>query len=259
MRLTFLGTGGVWAAPVHGCTCPACMAARRDPARARGPASALLEVAGLRLLIDAGHADLTTRFPPGTLDGVLLTHFHADHVLGLMLMRWSMAPPLPVWCPHDPKGFDDLLKHPGRLRFQTSAAGAPFSIGPITVTPVALIHSRPTLGWVIDHGDQRLAWLCDTRGLPDQTAAILAAQRPDFVAIDCAYPNGTTGARNHNDLDEASALLARIAPQDSRLLHLNHELDAALMATPTHLPVAWDGEEVVIAAPSAENGRESAS
>jgi phosphoribosyl 1,2-cyclic phosphodiesterase len=79
------------------------------------------------------------------------------------------------------------------------------------------------------------------------------------VALDCAYPNGTTGARNHNDLDEASALLARIEPQDSRLLHLNHELDAALMATPTHLPVAWDGEDVVIAAPSAENGRESAS
>jgi hypothetical protein len=28
MRLTFPGTGGVWAAPVHGCPGPACEAAR---------------------------------------------------------------------------------------------------------------------------------------------------------------------------------------------------------------------------------------
>lgn len=74
MRLTFLGSGGVWAAPVHGCACTACSAAHRDPARARAPASALLEVAGLRLLIDAGRTDLVERFPPGSLDGVLLTH-----------------------------------------------------------------------------------------------------------------------------------------------------------------------------------------
>lgn len=53
MRLTFLGTGGVWAAPVHGCICFACEAARADPTRARAPASALL---GLR-----GHFYINTR------------------------------------------------------------------------------------------------------------------------------------------------------------------------------------------------------
>lgn len=246
MRLTFLGTGGVWAAPVYGCPCPACEAARLDPSRARAPASALLEVAGLRLLIDAGRTDLADRFPPGSLDGVLLTHFHADHCLGLTLMRWSMAEPLSVWRPHDPRGYDDLTKHPGRLRFQTCAAGEAFCIGPVTVTPVALIHSRPTLGWVIEHRAERIAYLSDTRGLPDDTLAVLETAPLDLVVLDCAYPPGSPGARTHNDLDEANAILARLAPKQARLTHLNHDLDQYLAASGVTCRTAWDHEVVEV-------------
>ncbi|MFU8865545.1 MAG: MBL fold metallo-hydrolase [Rhodobacterales bacterium] len=246
MRLTFLGTGGVWAAPVHGCPCPACEAARLDPSRARAPASALLEVAGLRLLIDAGGTDLADRFPPGSLDGVLLTHFHADHCLGLTLMRWSLAEPLPVWCPHDPRGYDDLTKHPGRLRFQTCAAGEAFCIGPVMVTPVTLIHSRPTLGWVIEHGAERIAYLSDTRGLPEETFAVLEAAPLDLVVLDCAYPPGSPGARNHNDLDEAITILTRISPRSMRLTHINHQLDVFGSANTLGPRMAHDGETILI-------------
>ncbi|MFZ5751797.1 MAG: MBL fold metallo-hydrolase [Pseudomonadota bacterium] len=246
MRLTFLGTGGVWAAPVHGCPCTACEAARDDSSRARAPASALLEVAGLRLLIDAGRTDLVDRFPPGSLDGVLLTHFHADHCLGLTLMRWSLAEPLPVWCPHDPRGYDDLTKHPGRLRFQTCSAGAAFCIGPITVTPVALIHSRPTHGWVVEHETQRIAYLSDTRGLPADTLAILDAAPLDLVVLDCAYPPGVPGPRNHNDLDEAADIIRRLAPHSARLTHINHELDGYSGASTVALGFARDEEVAVV-------------
>jgi len=246
MRLTFLGTGGVWAAPVHGCPCAACDAARIDPARARAPASALLEVAGLRLLIDAGRTDLVDRFPPGSLDGVLLTHFHADHCLGLTQMRWSLAEPLPVWSPHDPRGYDDLTKHPGRLRFQTCAAGDRFCIGPVTVMPVALIHSRPTLGWVIEHGPQRIAYLSDTRGLPEETFATLNASPLDLVVLDCAYPPGIPGTRGHNDLDEAETIIKRLNPRHARLTHVNHELDQYRSATAAGLKLAHDYESLSV-------------
>ncbi|CAM5271795.1 Phosphoribosyl 1,2-cyclic phosphate phosphodiesterase [Frigidibacter albus] len=246
MRLTFLGTGGVWAAPVHGCFCRACAAARTDPSRARAPASALLEVAGLRLLIDAGRTDLVDRFPPSSLDGVLLTHFHADHCLGLTLMRWSLAEPLPVWHPHDPRGYDDLTKHPGRLRFQTCAAGGAFCIGPVTVTPVTLTHSRPTLGWVIAHGAHRIAYLSDTRGLSVDTHAILDDAPLDLVVLDCAYPPGVPGPRNHNDLDEAAEILARLAPRLALLTHINHDLDEYSAGSIGDLGFANEGATVVI-------------
>jgi len=246
MRLTFLGTGGVWAAPVHGCDCRACTAAHADPSHARAPASALLEVAGLRLLIDAGRTDLVERFPPGSLDGVLLTHFHADHCLGLTLIRWSLAEPLPVWCPDDPRGYDDLTKHPGRLRFQTCVPGAGFCIGPVTVTPVALIHSRPTLGWVVQHGSRRMAYLSDTRGLPDDSFEIVGAAPLDLAVLDCTYPPGFPGPRNHNDLDEAATIIARLSPRRARLTHVNHELDAYDHVSGKDLSFAHDGERIVI-------------
>lgn len=247
MRLTFLGTGGVWAAPVHGCDCAACEIARADPARARAPASALLETDGLRILIDAGRTDLVERFPPASLDGVLLTHFHADHVVGLTLMRWSLAEPLPVWCPHDPRGYDDLTKHPGRLRFQNCSAGESFSIGRLTVTPVSLRHSRPTLGWLIEDGTHRMAYLSDTRGLPEETFALLETAPLDLVVLDCAYPPDSPEQRNHNDLAEAEAILCRLTPRNARLTHVNHELDLFAENLRTGAHFALDGEVLRLA------------
>ena len=53
MKLTFLGTGGVTAAPLLGCDCAACLRARGDRKRQRAPCSALIEAGGERFLLDA--------------------------------------------------------------------------------------------------------------------------------------------------------------------------------------------------------------
>ena len=74
MRLTLLGTGDVRQLPVWGCECIACQRARGDSAYRRLPCSALLEVDGQRWLLDGGLTDLAERFPPGSLNGILLTH-----------------------------------------------------------------------------------------------------------------------------------------------------------------------------------------
>ncbi|MDZ4135434.1 MAG: MBL fold metallo-hydrolase, partial [Paracoccaceae bacterium] len=132
-------------------------------------------------------------------------------------------------------------------RFQTCAPGHTFCIGPVTVTPVALTHSRPTLGWVIDCGGRRLAYLSDTRGLPEDSFATLAVAPVDLCVLDCAYPNGTNGPRGHNDLAEATAILNRMAPEIARLTHVNHELDGAAEAAPPDAPFARDGEIFTLA------------
>src|SRR5437016_6160863 len=83
MRLTFLGTGTSMGIPVIGCRCTVCTSA--DPRNKRLRTSALLEVAGMSLLFDAGPDLRQQALAVGLrrLDAVLLTHAHADHVSGL--------------------------------------------------------------------------------------------------------------------------------------------------------------------------------
>ncbi len=78
MRITLLGTGGP----------------RPDPAR-QGPAT-LVEVAGLRLLFDAGRGVATQLAKAGIslneIDAVFLTHHHFDHIGGLgdlLMAAWN--------------------------------------------------------------------------------------------------------------------------------------------------------------------------
>ncbi|MHA5867786.1 MBL fold metallo-hydrolase, partial [Pseudomonas aeruginosa] len=96
MRLTLLGTGDARQVPVYGCDCPACRNARADAGLRRRPCSALLECAGQRWLIDSGLVDLCERFPPHSLDGILQTHYHADHAQGLLHLRWGQGLVIPV-------------------------------------------------------------------------------------------------------------------------------------------------------------------
>lgn len=85
-----------------------------DPKRS-GPCTAV--IAGDRLyVVDAGSGSSRVlsrmRIPQGEIEGVLLTHFHSDHIDGLgelLLQRWangSRSSPAPV---HGPEGVQAIV------------------------------------------------------------------------------------------------------------------------------------------------------
>ena len=83
-RFQFLGTGASTGIPMIGCTCSVCTSGLE-----RLRPSALIEVGGKRFVIDVG-PDFrlqALRYGIDTLDGVLLTHSHFDHIAGLEEMR----------------------------------------------------------------------------------------------------------------------------------------------------------------------------
>ena len=102
MRLTLLGTGDARQVPVYGCECAACALARSDERLRRRECSALIECGDQRWLIDSGLTDLTERFPPRSLNGILQTHYHADHAQGLLHLRWGLGLIIPVHGTADP-------------------------------------------------------------------------------------------------------------------------------------------------------------
>lgn len=237
MRLRLLGTGDARQLPVYNCDCMACERGRRQPAHRRGPCCALLEFEGGRWLIDSGLTDLAERFPPGSLSGVLQTHYHADHAQGLLHLRWGVGLSIPVLGPADPEGLADLYKHPGILDFsRTLRAFQPEPFGACVVTPVPLNHSRPTFGYVFEGGGKRYAYLTDTLGLPSETAHWLQGRPLDILVLDCSFAPAPEAPRNHNDLTRALEIVRSLPVRHTVLTHIGHGMDAWLMENWSLLP-----------------------
>jgi len=246
MRLTLLGTGDARQVPVYGCQCAACLAAHEDSRWRRLPCCALVEVGDQRWLIDSGLADLTERFAPGSLSGILQTHYHADHAQGLLHLRWGQGLVIPVHGPADSEGLADLYKHPGILDFsQPFAAFEKRQLGDLSVTALPLVHSRPTLGYLLEGDGRRIAYLTDTVGLPDDTTAYLQRSPLDALILDCSMPPQPQVPRNHNDLNLALQIVQALQPRQAVLTHVGHTLDEWLLHEPRKLPanvtIARDG------------------
>jgi phosphoribosyl 1,2-cyclic phosphate phosphodiesterase len=235
MRLKLLGSGNAAGMPLYGCGCDHCRAAHENVSLQRTPCSAQLDVNGRTYLLDAGQTNLTQRYPAGCLDGVLLTHFHADHVQGLFHLRWGIGVEMAVYCPADEQGCADLYKHPGILQFHPQKAFVPFTLDELQITPLPLNHSKPTFGYLIAGLTERIAYLTDTKGLPPKTAELLGRNRIDLMVVDASHAPGFDRP-GHNNLDDALVLHNTIAPRKTVLTHIGHDLDVWLKTNPQRLP-----------------------
>lgn len=227
MRLTLLGTGNSAGMPLYGCDCERCADVKLNPELRRGPACAQLEVDGNKYLIDAGLMDITDKYQAGTLAGIFLTHFHPDHVQGLFHLRWGIGSKIPVHCPPDSTGCADLFTHPGILDFQKQKKFVTFEIGNLKITPLPLIHSKVTFGYLFEYDEKRIAYLTDTKGLPPKTLSWLKPLPLDLLVIDTSF-SPLRESSGHNNLNDTLALYTQLQPTRTVLTHISHEFDVWL-------------------------------
>ncbi|MBS8270321.1 phosphonate metabolism protein PhnP [Halomonas litopenaei] len=247
MEFRFNGTGDSAQVPRFGCDCRACTRARVFTSHQRGPCCAELSVDGRRYLLDAGRMDLAHSCELERPAAFFVTHYHADHVQGLFHLRWGTGTSIPVYGPKDPSGCADLYRNSGILDFQPGLKPfKPLDFDGLTVTPVPLNHSKPTLGYCLDDGGTRLAYLTDTQGLPGATERFLRQWDADVVVLDACHPASQLETRNHNSITQALEIITRLDPPRAYLTHISHELDAERLDQPTPLPpkvrIARDGE-----------------
>jgi len=240
MKVTILGCGGSGGVPLIGCRCPVCTSS--DPRNKRSRVSVLVESqAGTRILVDAS-PDLRQQFLANdvtTVDAVILTHAHADHLHGIDDLRsvnYHRNAPLDVWGDGETiaqatRRFDYAFDPPRTNRGSWYAPSlvarvidGPVRVKDLTVQTFSQIHGGtrpPTLG--LRFG--RFAYSTDVLELPE--AAFSALQGIEVWIVDCLQEAPSPA---HSHLAQTLRWIERVRPRRAILTHMNHHLEYADLA-----------------------------
>ncbi len=243
MKLTFLGTGTSQGVPVIGCRCAVCTS--HDPRDNRLRTAAMVEVRGVRVVIDAGPDFRSQMLRAGVrhLDAILLTHEHKDHTGGLDDVRafnFVDYPPTihrvhiyaaPAAAAVVRKDFDYAFvqnKYRGvpEIELHEIDVARPFEVGGVEIVPVAGHHSSRFT--VTGYRIGPLAYLTDFKTIADSEVEKL-------LGVDVLVVNALRFAPHdsHFNVDEALALVRRIQPRRAYLTHMSHEIGLHAATDPT--------------------------
>ncbi|MEJ1379710.1 MAG: MBL fold metallo-hydrolase [Candidatus Sedimenticola sp. (ex Thyasira tokunagai)] len=199
-----------------------------------GGNATLIESGATRLLLDCGFAarEVERRLQQvgvtaDTLDGILVTHEHQDHVRGVgpLARRYN----IPVWITHG----THRLNRCGRLsRLQLIHGHQPaFAIGDIEVQPFPVPHdAKEPVQYLFRSADTQLGVLTDLgcvtphilEVLKDCDALLLECNHDPQMLSDGPYPlslqRRVSGGLGHLSNLQAAQLLARL--EHERLQHL---------------------------------------
>jgi phosphoribosyl 1,2-cyclic phosphate phosphodiesterase len=265
-----MGTGTSHGVPMIGCDCRTCRS--EDPRDKRNRASVSIRVKPDRaesapptaavphreaaddeavLLIDTPPelrlAAIATSL--SRVDAVLITHAHADHILGMDdLRRYNdlRGGPIDVYGAADSitiirKVFGyaeapyDNFDRPS-LRFR-EMAGAICAAG-VGVTPVPLVHGqRMILGYRIGP----VAYCTDCSAIPPASWPLL--EDLELLILGCLR---YTPHPAHFNVEGALATIERLGPRRTLLTHIAHEIGHAELSArlPDNIQPAFDGQRV---------------
>jgi phosphoribosyl 1,2-cyclic phosphate phosphodiesterase len=254
IRMTLLGTGTSVGVPMLGCDCPGCTS--DDPRDNRWRASALLQWEGCTVVIDLTPEFRLQMLRAGvtSLDAVLLTHCHADHIHGLDDVRpygFLRKDPIPFYADghtsehirtHFPYIWSPRAQGGGIPRIELRPVAEPFPVGGVEIVPVPVLHGEmPILGFRV--GD--MAYLTDCSAIPETSLPLLEGVRTLFLDAVRYKPHPT-----HFHLDAAIDAARRVGAERTFFTHLNHDFVHAALERecPPGMAPAYDGMVVDVRA-----------
>ena len=234
MEVIVLGSGTSHGVPMIGCDCAVCTSP--DPRDRRTRASVHVVMDGLRIQIDATPEFrlqvIRSRIP--AIDLFILTHGHADHILGMDDLRrycdGREDGTIPVYCSEEgeervraiypyalkPRG----EKPDGYARFDLRRMPARLELPQGVIESTPLPHGRiETLGLVFTErsSGRRFAYYTDCKTVPPAAQAL--AQRADLLLLDGLRPSPHP---THQSIPEALEMVRVISARNAYLTHIAH-------------------------------------
>lgn len=253
MIFTFLGTGTSQGVPMIGCTCRVCISENQKDKRLR--TSLMIESENTRVVIDTGpdFRQQMLREKVMSLDAVVFTHEHKDHIAGMDDVRafnYLHKKPMDVYASHH---VQDALRreffyvfsgvsYPGipKINLHTidkkhfSAAGMPF-------IPLPFMHMNlPVLGFRIGG----FSYVTDANFIDSETMQLIRGS--DVLVINALRKEKHI---SHFNLEEAVAIIEEIRPARAFLTHISHQLgkhEEVNGELPDYIRCAYDGLKVHI-------------
>ncbi|QSS96830.1 MBL fold metallo-hydrolase [Psychroflexus sp. ALD_RP9] len=253
MQLTFLGTGTSQGIPIIGSQHPVCLS--RNPKDKRLRVSVLIEWDNYSYVIDCGPDFRQQMLAQNVskIDGILFTHEHNDHVVGLDDIRpfYFRQGNISIYA-H--KRVVDALKQRFSYVFEVENKypGAPtldvnyitnqdFKLGDKLVTPVEVLHGNlQVFGFRI--GD--MAYVTDAK-------TISKTELNKLKGLKVLVINALRIEEHHShlNLDQALEIVEYLKPQQTYFTHISHhlgfheEVDAQL---PEGVNLAYDNLKISI-------------
>lgn len=253
MKLKFLGTGTSQGIPVIGSTHPVCLSDNPKDKRLR--ASVMITDADeKKILIDCG-PDFRQQMlsnKENTVDALLITHEHNDHVIGLDDLRpiifqkkqdiiiYSMPRVNQEIKKRFPYAFAEN-KYPGAPSFELiNLPNKPFLVGNTKITPIEVLHYQlPIYGYKIEN----LAYITDASFITDEEKQKL--KNLDYLIINCLRKEEPHIA--HFILPEILELVDELKPKKTFLTHISNRFgfhDEVEKELPQNIHLAYDGLEI---------------
>jgi phosphoribosyl 1,2-cyclic phosphate phosphodiesterase len=253
MTITFLGTGTSQGIPVIGSSHPVCLSADSKDKRLR--VSVLVEWDEFTYVVDCGPDFRYQMLRAGCskIDGIVYTHEHSDHVLGLDDIRpfYFKQGDISIYAHKRVlkalyKRFDYIFaienKYPGAPGVSINRIkNKPFTLHNLEVIPVNGKHDNVQV-FGFKFGD--FAYLTDMKTVKEKEIEKIKHVKVLVVNALRIQPH-----QSHFNLEEALQFINKVKPEKAYLTHISHLLgfhEDVEKTLPKNVFLAYDGLKLTI-------------
>lgn len=254
MKITFLGTGTSQGVPMIGCECEVCRSSNPKDKRLR--TSILIAHDGKNVVIDTGpdFRQQMLRENVKTLEAVVYTHEHKDHIAGMddiraynYLQQRDMdiyaAPRVQEALKRDFFYAFNNSTYPGipKAVLHTIENGVPFQLIGLEFHPFEVMHLNLS---VTAFRIGNFSYITDANFISDEEKKIIRGSK--IIVVNALRKEKHV---SHFTLDEAVEFMTELAPEQGYFVHMSHQIgkhDEVNDGLPDFIKLAYDGLTLVV-------------